>query len=180
MKTLTLWILTLLLILMLFPPAQARVWEFGGAAALERRFGFWNDPIQVYPFRGHVGTFISRNIAIGSFVNMGLDDEEDYSRLEIELGPRVSYYFDEQGIGYPFVWTRASYGYINYDHDFRGEYTDHHYTVLLGGGYMYMINDFNGVNIGAYFEQHWYDFHFRGWESGQKIGLQLGFLLWVY
>ncbi|MCB2211488.1 hypothetical protein KQI52_05195 [bacterium] len=180
------WLVLALMMVFSVQHAEATVIEFGGGTGFENRGGdVWSgdesqEGFYQYDFRPHFAIFLNHNTTLGAYFNLNVEDYANYSLFEIELGPRIGYYFKQYGPGYPYVQARVSLGGLFYDTASRGSFNETHIATELGGGYMYLLNQNVGVTGGLYYELHFYDKYEDEWVSGNKFGLQLGVRIFVY
>ncbi|GBE30736.1 hypothetical protein BMS3Bbin04_01772 [bacterium BMS3Bbin04] len=189
MKRIAWFAIAVLMMMSFVQTADALVYEFGGGTGFENRGGdIWagedndsgQDGIYQYDFRPHFAVFLNHNTTLGAYFNLSIEDYSAYNLTEIELGPRIGYYFTQMGPGYPFVETRVSYGALLYSNHRFGSFTESHIATEIGGGYLYLLNQNVGVTGGLYYEQHFYDQFETGWISGNKFGVQLGIRAFIY
>ncbi len=186
MKKISLLALVFALLFTLQPTAEAVVIEFGGGTGFEKRGGdLWGgDDVEEgfyqYDFRPHLAFFLNHNTTLGAYFNLSSEDYSKYSLLEIELGPRIGYYFKQYGSGYPYIDARISLGNLFYNSTNRGSYSEMHVATAIGVGYLYLLNQNVGLTGSTHFEQHFYDKLDEGWISGNKLGFQLGLKVFIY
>jgi hypothetical protein len=186
MKKIAWLALAFLMVLPLFQTAEAIVFEFGGGTGFESRGGdLWSDEAESeglyqYDFRPHFAVFLNHNTTLGGYFNVSVEDYSSYSLFEIEAGPRIGYYFNQYGPGYPYVNARVSLGGLFYDTTRRGSFTETHIGTAFGVGYLYLLNQNVGITGGTYYELHFYDKIDDGWTGGNKFGIQFGVRVFVY